>query len=512
MHIRLLRIILPTAGMSILLLLVGGVAASYLHGLQRTSSQLLIASIPKVEVAEELEVIAHQSRYQLAQYQSTDNVENLAAAGKLHGMANEWLAKAAALADSDPPAERIREMELIETIRRGYQRLFQTFEAISRDKPTAEQQTALLDQVRSVADKEILQPSQQLRQLTRRAMSEASQRNQALADRMGMGLLLLGCCGGVAGLLAGYGIARGIHRSLAQLTVPVRDATGRLNEVVGPLTVSSGESFEDLEFSLQAMADRIGEVVRQLQESQRAASRAQQLAAMGQLAAGLAHELRNPLTSMKMLVQPDDDDRETVSLDSQDMMILREEIGRLERAIQVFLDYARPPALEKRPLVLRQLVTQTVEFMAPRARQLGVEIESSLPDEAVEIEADSGQIRQVLLNLILNALDVSSQGDTISVRLFCEPRVDRGCVRDPAADNASIQLEVADRGPGLPANLGERIFEPFVSTKETGTGLGLPICKRIVEEHGGVLLAEDREGGGAVFIVRLPAPASPARL
>ena len=492
--------------MSILLLLLGGVAAWYLDGLQRESSRLLDRTVEKVVAAEELEVISHQLRYQLSQYKATRDPECLTKADSLRVEANQWLAKAAEMADTPLETERTTKID------QGYQRLFQAFEATVPNAETAEQQAASLDRIHDLTESEILKPAEQLRHLTRESIAQASRRNLVLADRMGTGLLLLGSCGAVAGLLAGYGIARGIHRSLAQLTVPVRDATGRLNEVVGPVTVSSGESFEELELSLQGMANRIGEVVRQLQESQLAASRAQQLAAMGQLAAGLAHELRNPLTSMKILVQPSEDDSEAVQLDSQDLVVLREEIDRLERTIQVFLDYARPPALEKRTVVLREILAQTVEFIAPRARQLGVAIESNLPDQVLEIEADTGQIRQVLLNLLLNALEVSSHGDTISVRLLCDsPHAgnDRTC--DVAAGGGWIRMEVADRGPGLPADLGEQIFEPFVSTKDAGTGLGLPICRRIVEEHGGELRAEDRDEGGAVFIVLLPMTASPTR-
>jgi signal transduction histidine kinase len=322
---------------------------------------------------------------------------------------------------------------------------------------------------------------------------------------MGMGLLLLGTCGAVAGLLAGYGIARGIHRSLAQLTIPVRDATGRLNEVVGPLTVSSGETFEELESALQHMADRVGTVVERLQESQLAASRVQQLAAMGQLAAGLAHELRNPLTSMKMLVQPGEDQTEGVQLDARDVSVLQEEIERLEQTIQTFLDYARPPKLEKRRGELRDILRQTVDFVRRRAQQAGVAIQLELSEQVIEVDADAGQMRQVLLNLLLNAMDASPEGTAMAVRMSCET-ADTAVNRSESAGGSCVWLKVAvaDQGPGLPSELGDRIFEPFVSTKDAGTGLGLPICKRIVEEHGGEIWAENRAGGGAVFSFRLP--------
>jgi signal transduction histidine kinase len=340
-------------------------------------------------------------------------------------------------------------------------------------------------------------------------VKDAGKRHEAIAAYLGWGLVLLGLCGAVAGLLLGYGLARGIHRSLAQLTIPVRDAAGRLNEVVGPITLFSGETFKELEKELQSLADRVGVVVSQLHATQLAASRAQQLAAMGQLAAGLAHELRNPLTSMKMLLQPAGEDEEAVQLDAADQAVLREEIERLERTIQTFLDYARPPTLERRPVVLRELLTQAVMFVTPRARRLGIEICTDLPGEVVNVEADVGQMRQVLLNLLLNAIESFGHSGTIDVRMWCQPRqAGESSAVSGGPRSAWMTIEVADRGCGLPADLGDRIFEPFVSTKEGGTGLGLPICKRIIEEHGGELAAQNRAGGGAVFTIRLPVAAS----
>jgi signal transduction histidine kinase len=487
------RIIVPTAGMSLLLLVLGGVAAWYLHRLQQDSSELLSVSVAKVEAAEELEVLSHEMRYHLWPHQAVGG-SNMAPMIALRKEAQARLAAARQIADT--PAEKV----LLDKIERGYSRLFDQLGEIARAPQQDDWRQQSLDLVHDMAASEILVPARAFHRLTRQRMAEASQQNQALADRMGMGLLLLGACGAVAGLVAGYGIAQGIHRSLALLTIPVHDATGRLNEVVGPLTVSSTASFGELESALQSMADRVGAVVEQLQQSQFAASRAQQLAAMGRLAAGLAHELRNPLTSMKMLVQPSDEEPEGVHLDGRDLNILREEIDRLERTIQTFLDYARPPRLEKRVVVLPDVLRQTVDFVSRPARQLGITLQAELPDRLVEMEADVGQIRQVLLNLLLNAIDAAPTGTTVVVRLEYE----LADSVELSEDCGWIKISVIDDGPGLPAELADRIFEPFVSTKEAGTGLGLSICKRIVEEHDGKIWAANRAGGGAIVGFRLP--------
>ena len=112
----------------------------------------------------------------------------------------------------------------------------------------------------------------------------------------------------------------------------------------------------------------------------------------------------------------------------------------------------------------------------------------------VELEIDPDQIHQVLVNLLLNALDVLPHGGAVSVRLT-----------PPGFDGASAAVEVQDTGPGLPPHLRDRVFEPFVSGKETGLGLGLSICRRLVEAHGGTIRGENAASGGALFTVALPA-------
>ena len=171
--------------------------------------------------------------------------------------------------------------------------------------------------------------------------------------------------------------------------------------------------------------------------------------------------------------------------------MLEEEITRLERLIQSFLQFAKPPQLEKRVVDIKALINDAVQFVAERAAMCATRIEITLPPASVPAAVDGDQLRQVLLNLLLNALDAIGSGGVIWVDL-----------RD--TEDGWLSLRVSDNGRGLPAALGSQIFSPFITTKETGLGLGLSICKRIIEAHGGGLSAANRAEGGAVFTIRLP--------
>ena len=271
----------------------------------------------------------------------------------------------------------------------------------------------VFDVIHDMAATEILQPAHEFRSLTRQRIVEASNAIKLWPTAWEWGC----CCWERAAPwrdcwrvwnCPGY-------RSLAHpLTIPVRDATGQVERSRRPadafVRVLPSRSWNR---RLQSMADRVGTVVQQLQESQLAAVRVHSSSPpWDSLAAGLAHELRNPLTSMKMLVQPADDEADGVRLDARDQVSFGEEIDRLERTIQTFLDYARPPKLEKHPVVIRDILGQTVDFVARRAQQLGITFEPELPEQVVEVEADAGQIRQVLLNLLLNAMDAAPEGDS----------------------------------------------------------------------------------------------------
>jgi C4-dicarboxylate-specific signal transduction histidine kinase len=175
------------------------------------------------------------------------------------------------------------------------------------------------------------------------------------------------------------------------------------------------------------------------------------------------------------------------------LQIIEAEIRRVERSLQTFLDFARPPRTERRPVDLRDVVQSVLGLVRGRLEKQRVKVDLQLPLDRVVLTADGTQLQQVLVNLTLNALDAMPEGGTLSLTMR------------PA--RSGVLVEVADTGSGIAPQVRGRLFQPFVSNKETGLGLGLVISRRIVEDHGGQLVAADRPGGGAVFKIFLPIPA-----
>ena len=229
------------------------------------------------------------------------------------------------------------------------------------------------------------------------------------------------------------------------------------------------------------------------EEARRQALSAERLAAVGELAAGIAHELRNPLTSVKLLIQTARQQLSGHSFGELDLQVAQREIGRMEGTIQGLLDFARPQSLRRLPHDIRGTAQRALNLVDGRAKQQGVAMEADLPPLPVVTDGDPEQIHQVLVNLLLNGLEAMPDGGRLDL-----------AIQRPTEDATICRISVADSGAGIPAEILERVFEPFVTSKESGTGLGLAISRRIVEEHGGTLRAMNRDVGGALFILELP--------
>jgi two-component system, NtrC family, sensor histidine kinase HydH len=228
------------------------------------------------------------------------------------------------------------------------------------------------------------------------------------------------------------------------------------------------------------------------------------LAALGEMSAGLAHEIRNPLGAIKGAAQCLDP-KKLPGEEGEFVEVIVEEVNRLNGVVSAFLDYARPLKQNFGPTDLNEVITRTVRLIqndVPKNITLKVELEPDLP----KVDADAEQLKQVLINLVQNA--GQALGDkpgeitlrTVKPERFGEPRFSA----------EQIELHVIDNGPGIPADQQLHIFVPFFTTKQKGTGLGLAICQRIVKNHGGVITVQSRSGEGSTFIVRLPALAEGA--
>jgi PAS domain S-box-containing protein len=242
--------------------------------------------------------------------------------------------------------------------------------------------------------------------------------------------------------------------------------------------------------------------VTQKKESERELARTQRLAEMTTLAARLSHEIRNPLNNLNIYTQLAERDLRLIGKDTgkagklseqarEHLKIVREEIDRLNNALEDFLTAVRPTKPILTEVNVYDLIEGTLRLLRPEleSRRAKVTFESHC-GEGVTILADGGQLRRAVLNLIKNAAEAIAEDGTIGISLDVE--------------DADLVIRVKDNGTGIPEELHERIFEPYFSTKEDGTGLGLVTVKQVVEDHGGTISVDSRAGDGAKFEVRVP--------
>lgn len=229
----------------------------------------------------------------------------------------------------------------------------------------------------------------------------------------------------------------------------------------------------------------LGEV-RRLQDEVR---RQEKLAALGGLAAGVAHEIRNPLSSIKGLATFFASQFEDGSESRQAAGVMIQEVDRLNRAITELLDFARPTDLRFTPTDLAPLLSRSLQLIEQEAANLDIQIDARIADNICPVMIDADRIAQCLLNIYLNALQAMKDGGTLTIR--CE-----------AEGNQHARISVSDTGPGIETEHLKRIFDPYFTTKNKGTGLGLALVSKIMEAHQAQLNVESTPGKGATFTLR----------
>jgi two-component system, NtrC family, sensor histidine kinase HydH len=339
----------------------------------------------------------------------------------------------------------------------------------------------------------VAEPCRQLVDLNERALADSMAQTKRLSTCVNVVRFAFLIMGPIVGLVLGWWIARRLNRSISQISVTLSGATGDLNQEVASVEIRNLDDLSGLQQQVQVVATRIRQVLEELQQARRQAMLAERLAAVGELAAGVAHEIRNPLTAVKLLVQTAVQRPSSTPLPGQQLQVALQEIARMENTIQSLLDYARPPGLHRVAHDLRVTLRRAMNLVEGRAKQQNVTIAENVPDAPVIVDGDPEQLHQILINLFLNGIEAMPQGGSLTVAMEADETVRHVC-----------RTSVADSGQGIQPLILDRIFEPFVTSKERGTGLGLAISYRIAKEHSGVLLAANRRDGGAVLTLELP--------
>lgn len=446
-----LKIATPALGLGMLLFAISVFAAVKIQQQQARSSEMVAREVYGLLAVSQLHITMREIRYQLNLFIRTRDQRHVDSALTLGAEADRELRVASDL------VRNTEEHELIEAVEDGYRRFHAALADLASPDVHAPGEARpdsypppsdeVIAAVSLLADEQltndVLQPLFDSMVVNREVLELMDDAGRATAHSLTTSLLMLGTCGAAAGLLFGVVVAR-------------------------------------------AVADR-------LRQSETELLRREQLAQVGQLAAGMAHELRNPLMPMKMLVQAAMERRDA-GLVGRSLAVVDEEITRLEKSIQGFLDFARPASPQKTRIDIRDVVSPTIDLVSARAARQCISVTTRIPPRPVMARADRGQIRQLLLNLLLNSMDAMPEGGTIEVSVE----------EVPVGPGPGLAIRVVDDGTGVPEHLFDRVFEPFVTTKQAGAGLGLSLCTQIAAAHGGRITARNGMPRGSEFVLTMP--------
>jgi len=286
-----------------------------------------------------------------------------------------------------------------------------------------------------------------------------------------------------------------VRRVLIPLRRIVADARAVVGRPPGVATEAADDELRSIGIYFRALMADVAATHTTLVESRSRLSSAEKLASLGKLAASVAHEMRNPLSSMKMwLYSIRKSAGAEPSLDRK-YQILSDEITRLENIVRNILEFSRRFVLKLEPQSIRRVIDNTLEILRLELEAKNIRVVQCQTTGLPPVMADVDQLTQVFINLLGNAAEAMPEGGQVSIS---------GTAETDSGGSAAVAVRVQDTGHGIPDDVRSRLFEPFFTTKEQGTGLGLCIAANIMARHGGQLVLESSTAGGSTFVVWVP--------
>lgn len=476
--------------MSALLVVVGIFTSFYTNRMQKNTSRILVENVASLKSAEELEIALLDMKGLTANFLLDGQQNWLVVFAEKKSSFDHWFNQARERTHTDEEEKILDEIQaLFVTYLNHQKRVVQFYERGNFRKA----HQLLTREMRSTFDN-IYDKCEDLLFINEKIMSNISnviERDNRMINRIMFGIGILGI---LLGLALGMILARGITHSIYELVLKVRGATNE--EIVEKVDIANETEFEQLNKHVRRLIDKVHEVNRDLERSQKMLIRSEKLASLGRMSAGLAHELRNPLTAIKMLIFTIQKEAQKDAQMAKDFGVILKEIERMETFLQNFLDFARPPKPIFSAIDINDTVKRTLILLSAQMKGGKVELVEKFDAVNALVHADQEQLQIVFLNILLNAIQSISDSGTISV-VTTVKKVSKQSV-------AYAQVIVSDSGIGIPAKIFNSIFDPFVTSKEGGTGLGLSIANQIVHNHGGWIETLNNPDQGATFIVNLP--------
>ncbi|UCD78078.1 MAG: MCP four helix bundle domain-containing protein [Desulfobacterales bacterium] len=475
------RIYLILAALVFITLAGGFVTVWYSYKMERLLTTITEKEIAAFQTAEALEIALANQKGFLSYYFIEGDADWLRKLGEYRQIFKERLYDALSLAGSED------EEKVLKQIKTEYARYIDIKDRVIGlyQKGDREEGVRLHRQARDIFFS-VLELCQEFKDIHEHKIIKAKSDSQAEAGKLRIIVAAAVLIGVLLAVLLAFVLGH-------QILSPVRRLTAEAEGTGSPGKAENEVSA--LSRSVRGLLLNVDRAQSELQKSRESLLQAEKLALVGKLAAGMAHSIRNPFTSVKMRLFSLSRSLEFTNTQKEDFDVIAEEIRRIDTIVQNFLEFSRPPKLIMQSISPSVVVDQAIQLLEHRLKSYDVSVSIERLQSLPEIDADPEQLKEVLVNLVVNACEAMERGGSIVIREEEVP--------NPSNGRMAV-IRVSDNGPGIADSIRDKVLQPFFTTKEEGTGLGLSIAARIVAEHGGQIDIESNRDGGATFIVVLP--------